>query len=111
MLLVGLAIYYTKEGKQRNGELLFEQTVQFSGESAGISVQGAKVESQRILWVKTSERLRGLRIDHLQYKKLQGIGKQLKVNVWAAPRVEGSATLWLVKLVVAGELLIDRQPS
>lgn len=110
MLLFGLTIYYIKEGKQRSGPLLFTQMEQLSGGFSGISQQGDKVESQRILWVETSDRLRGIRIDQQQYKKLQELDTNVPLELWAVPRVEGSATLWLVKIAVSGTVLIDRIP-
>ena len=99
MLVGGLIFYYSSEKKQRNGALMMEQSIQISGGYNGISEQGAKVDSQRILWVQTADRLRGGRITQLQALQLASSdlkkGQQLMVSM--APRVAGSNTRWVYR--------------
>ncbi|OED39227.1 hypothetical protein AB833_17015 [Chromatiales bacterium (ex Bugula neritina AB1)] len=107
MLLAGLGFYFINERKQVEGELLFSQTVEFSGSYSGLSKQSDSVNAQRLLWVETGGRLRGTRINYTQFRKLSNIADKALVTVWAAPRVEGSATLWVVKLVSGSKVLLD----
>ena len=106
MLLAGLGIYFSNERKQFAGEPILSEAVQYSGRFSGISKQNDKINAQRILWVQSAERLRGARIDYAQYNRLSVLDDQAQVNLWAAPRVAGSATLWVVRLTVDGSVVL-----
>ena len=107
MLLGGLAFYYFNERRQVGGQILLDQIEQIDGKFSGISAQGNKPESQRILWIKTPARLRGGRVDYRQAKQLDVLADGDPISVWAAPRVRGSKTLWVVKASSYGKPLIE----
>ena len=109
MLLGGLAFYYFNERRQVDGKILVDQMQQINGKFSGISAQSDKPESQRILWIKTPQRLRGGRVDYRQAQQLEGLADGDPITVWAAPRVQGSKTLWVVKASSEGELLIEAE--
>ena len=109
MLLGGLAFYYFNERRQVGGKILVNQMQRINGEFSGISAQSDKPESQRILWIKTPQRLRGGRVDYQQAQQLKGLADGDPITVWAAPTVKGSKTLWVVKASSEGKLLIEAE--
>lgn len=109
MLVAGLWFYYAGEKKQRGGEPLLAEMQRVSGVFSGMSEQSKKSAAQRIIWVKSSGgRLRGGRVDHQQFKILQQLEKDQSVQLWMAPRVAGSNTLWVLKVEADGQVLIDQ---
>ena len=109
MLLGGLAFYYFNERRQVGGKILIDQMQQIDGKFSGISVQSDKPDSQRILWIKTPRRLRGGRVDYRQAQQLERLADGDPITVWAAPRVQGSKILWVVKASSEGKLLIETE--
>lgn len=108
MLLAGLWVYYSGESKQRGGEPVLAEMVAVSGLFSGTSEQNSSPGAQRILWVKTPDRLRGGRLDLAQFKVLQQLQKNQLLEVWMAPRVQGSNTYWVLKVVSDGQTLLDQ---
>ena len=106
MLLGGLAFYYFNERRQVDGQILMQYVEEIEGEYAGISQQSDKPDAQRILWIKTPSRLRGGRIDYLQAQKLGALTDGDPLTVRAAPKVQGSKTLWVVEASSRGQPLI-----
>jgi len=111
MLLGGLAFYFLNERRQLHGEILLEQIEEISGRFSGISQQSDKPGAQRILWIKTPSRLRGGRVDYQQAQLLEELGEGDPLTVWAAPKVHGSKTLWVVKASTGGRPLIEGTAS
>lgn len=108
MLLAGLGFYYAGEKKQRSGEFVLTEMRQVSGVLSGLSEQGQSANSRRIVWIKTPERLRGGRLDLQQFKSMQQLATGQPVDVWLAPRVPGSSTFWVVRVVASGDVVIDQ---
>ncbi len=109
MLLGGLAFYYFNERRQVDGQILIDQIEQIDGAFSGISAQSEKPEAQRILWIKTPSRLRGGRVSYKQAQQLDVLTDGDPITVWAAPKVQGSKTLWVVKLSSDGKVLIEQE--
>lgn len=107
MLLAGLWFYYSSESKQRGGEPVLAEMVTVTGFFSGTSEQNTNPGAQRLLWIKTPDRLRGGRLELVQYKLLQKLHKDQSVHVWMAPRIRGSNTLWVLKVVADEQLIID----
>jgi hypothetical protein len=110
MLLAGLAFYFLNERRQVDGQILFDQIQQFDGEYSGISQQSDKPDAQRIVWIQTPARLRGGRVDYQQAQQLKTLSNGDPISVWAAPKIAGSNTLWVVKVSSDGEPLFDISP-
>lgn len=108
MLVAGLWFYYSGEKKQRGGEPVLSEMMVVDGVFSGISEQNAKPAAQRILWIQTPDRLRGGRLDLAQYKQLQSLEKNQSLKSWMAPRVQGSTTLWVLKVVTDGKVIFDQ---
>lgn len=111
MLMVGLWFYYSGEKKQRGGEPVMAELVSVTGVFSGTSEQNTNPGAQRILWIKTVDRLRGGRLDLNQYKLLQSLKKDQMLEVWMAPRVRGSNTLWVLKVMSDEQTIIDQLPQ
>ena len=107
MLVCGLWFYFAGEKKQRTGEPVLSEMIIVSGEFSGMSEQSKKPNAQRIVWVKTPERLRGGRVDQHQYGLLRDLQKDQQVQLWLAPRVAGSSLLWVIKAQAGGRVLFD----
>lgn len=107
MLLVGLWFYYSGEKKQRGGEPVMTELITVSGIYTGSSEQNSNPGAQRLLWIKTADRLRGGRLDLAQFKALEVLEKESDIRVWLAPRIAGSATLWVLKVVADEKVIID----
>lgn len=107
MLICGLWFYFSGEKQQRNGEPILSEMIEVSGGFSGMSEQSKKPNAQRIIWIKTPERLRGGRLDLQQYGALQGLKKDQAVRLWLAPRVEGSNLLWVVKAQADEQVYFD----
>ncbi len=103
MLIVGLIYYYKAEEDQATGELIVEQSEKIHGSFKGFS--GVSPNSRQFyLWINTATRVRGFRILPGQLQALSSsftVGQELVV--WAAPRVEGSKTLWVENVFVTGK--------
>lgn len=107
MLLLGLWFYFSGEKQQRSGEPILSEMITVSGAFSGMSEQSKKPSAQRIVWIKTPERLRGGRLNIDQYSLLQQLQKDQQVQLWLAPRVEGSTVLWVVKAQAGDQVFFD----
>ena len=96
MLIVGLVIYYRGQGAEEHGEPLMEEAQQISGQFKGLSATNPHRGEGLYLWIKTSERDRGIRITQDQADDLESMREGEAIAVTVAPHVEGSRTLWLV---------------
>lgn len=110
MLLAGLAFYFLNERRQVDGQIQYDQVQRFDGEYSGISQQSDKPDAQRIVWIQTPARLRGGRVDYQQAQQLKTLSSGDPISVWAAPKIAGSNTLWVVKVSSNGKPLFDISP-
>lgn len=119
MLLAGLWVFYRNEGAQTEAGPLRDASVQWEGVYLGVSQVRAAGTGRHYLWLlpaaegaspelaADSER-RGFRVLLEQAALLrQQLAVDTRVVVDAAPTVEGSQTLWLWRLSVDGEIIID----
>jgi len=116
MVIIGVGFYYYNERKQSGGDLYLEQTQHHIGDYVGLSQQGKSVKAQRILWFETADKKqRGARVNYQQAQRLlelqeDKLQKGVAIELWAAPRVAGSAVLWLYRLSVDDEVYDELTP-
>lgn len=107
MLIVGLIYYYKHEVDEAGGALLLEQSQRISGILKGVSGLNTNSSDQYYLWITTPERDRGARMLSEQLEKLERLNVGEALDVQVAPRVAGSKTLWVYKIVQDGVVLLD----
>lgn len=103
MLIVALYFYYSAENEQAGGELQLEQQQHIVGTFKGLSGTNINRSGQVFLWVTAADRDRGMRIDGWDADELVSLQKGDSLEVWAAPRVEGSRVLWVFKVISGGK--------
>lgn len=107
MLLAGLFLFYRHESAEVDGAPLVERTQQIDGRFEGLSSVASGGEGRHYLWVLTDERRRGPRVTAAQARRLATLEKGDRLQVFMAPHVAGSKTLWAWKVVHQGKALID----
>ena len=111
MLIIGLIVYYRGEKAQTDGSLIIQESQVVSGHYAGHSVVKGTADGKHYLWLETTTRKRGARINPEYVAVLQGIDKGDAVTVEMAPTVSGSKTLWVYRVLADGQLLLDAAPD
>ncbi|MCB1754734.1 MAG: hypothetical protein KDJ38_04385 [Gammaproteobacteria bacterium] len=107
MLIAGLVYYYKHESDEAGGALLQQQSQAINGAYKGISAVNPNSRDQYYLWITTAERDRGLRLLSSQLEPLANLQAGDRLLVQAAPRVEGSKTLWVYRVERDGSVLLD----
>ena len=97
MLVAGLVFYFTRQSAELAGDLVLSEQVEISGEYDGISAVSPGSQDSFLLWIDTGDRKRGIKLLASEVGPFRKISKGEMLQIKAAPRVEGSRTLWLYR--------------
>ncbi len=107
MLIAGLIYYFNIESRQAKGKIIEKQSQLINGSFKGLSGLNANNSSQYYLWINTPKRVRGIRIKTGQVALLNPFREGQPISILAAPRIDGSKTLWLYKVQPQGSQITD----
>lgn len=107
MLIIGLSVYFRGESAQNNGALVLSELVSREGEFKSLSEVSGIGTPKYYLWFINDERSRGARITFSQLATLNELSKGANLKLDLAPRVAGSKTLWIYRVVHNGKAIID----
>jgi len=110
MVIIGVSYYYYSEGKQSDGVMIMEESRQVTGKVEGVSK--IKALSGRggkfFFWFETEGEKRGARVSQENSEILKELQTGDSVDIWLAPRVAGSKTMWAYQVQHNGlDLLAD----
>jgi len=110
MLIIGVSYYYYSEGKQSDGVMIMAESRQVTGSVEGISKIKALTGTggKFFFWFETAGEKRGARVSQENAEILKELQTGDLVNIWLAPTVAGSKTMWAYQVQHEGlDLLIE----
>ena len=110
MLIIGVSYYYYSEGKQSDGVMIMEESRRVSGAVDGISKIKALSGNggKFFFWFESEGEKRGARVSQENAEILKALQSGDAVDVWLAPTVAGSKTMWAYQVQYNGvDLLAD----
>jgi len=110
MLIIGVSYYYYSEGKQSDGAMIMEESRQVTASVEGISKIKALTGTggKFFFWFETAGEKRGARVSQENAEILKELQIGDLVDIWLAPTVAGSKTMWAYQVQHEGlDLLIE----
>ena len=114
MLIIGVSYYYYSEGKQSEGVIIMEESRRVSGTVDGISKIKALTGNggKFFFWFESAGEKRGARVSEENADILKQLQSGDPVDVWLAPTVAGSKTMWAYQVQHNGlDLLTEVESS
>jgi len=106
MLMIGLFVYFKGESAQINGEPVLSEMVKREAQFKSISMVSGIGSDKYYLWYFFEGNAKGARVTDRQKEKLNGLefGNELVLEL--APKVAGSTTLWVYRILSEGTELV-----
>lgn len=108
MLFAGLYYFYSGESEQINSAPIGAESVEVRGTFAGLSELKSGSDGQHFLWLTDASGRRGIRIQASEVALFADRERGLPMSVDMAPTVSGSSTFWAWRVIVNGELVLER---
>ena len=113
MVMIGVGYYYYGERKQAKGALVLSEAEQHIAVVDGLSVIKSVTgkSGKHFFWFEIDGRKRGARVSESASVALEGLVKGDEIEVYLAPRVAGSKTLWTYQVIHRGASLLNEAPG
>lgn len=108
MLFAGLYYFYSGESEQTNSAPIVAESIEVQGTFAGLSELKSGSDGQHFLWLTEAAGRRGIRIQASEVPLFANRERGLPMSVDIAPTVSGSSTYWAWRVIVNGELVLER---
>jgi len=109
MLMIGLAVYFRGESKQNNGDYIEAEMIKREAAFKSFSEVSGIGKAKHYLWYTSEGNSRGVRISADQKHILASLAEGDELSLELTPRVAGSTTLWVFRILQDDEVLLSSQ--